>query len=352
MTVLEVQDLRVVIDTADGRVRAVRGLDLTVAAGEAVGLVGESGCGKSVSALAIMGLLPRSAKVAGGRVLLSGSDLLAFGEERMRDIRGDRVAMVFQDPLTSLNPTMNVGRQLCEPLERHRGATRAAARARAVELLGLVGIPDGARRLDDYPHQFSGGMRQRLMLAMALMCQPELLIADEPTTALDVTIQAQILELLDSLRTEFGMALLIITHDLGVVAGITDRVVVMYAGRAIEEAPTEELLESPRHPYTRGLLASVARLDRPRGLPLQPIDGMPPDLGGRIVGCAFRPRCPRAVERCEGQPPFVDVRPGHRGACWALAAEAGAAASSPGLSADAARTGPTLDPRTDAPWSR
>ncbi len=326
MSVLAIRGLRVAFDTPDGRVRAVRGLDLDIEAGEAVGLVGESGCGKSISALAVMRLLPRAARIIGGTALLGEEDLLVASDARMRQVRGDRIAMVFQDPLTSLNPTMPVGRQLCEPLQHHRGTSTSLARARAIDLLGMVGIPDAARRMSDYPHQFSGGMRQRLMIAMALVCEPELLIADEPTTALDVTIQAQILDLLARLREQLGMAVLLITHDLGVVAGVTDRVVVMYAGRVAEQGPTVDVLEAPGHPYTDGLLGSVARLDRPRLEPLRPIDGMPPNLAHPMTACAFSSRCWCATARCSDQPPLQDIGGGRASACWAVADRAAARA--------------------------
>ena len=319
---LDVKGLRVSFVTSQSTVRAVRGLDYAIAPGEAVGLVGESGCGKSVSALSLLGLLPRPAgRVTNGSAMFRGEDLLRLDDSQMRDVRGDRIGIIFQDPLSSLNPVLTIGRQVTEGLERHRGMGHDAARRRAAELLGMVGIPDAARRLDDYPHQFSGGMRQRAMIAMAISCEPDLLIADEPTTALDVTIQAQILELLRRLREELNMALLMISHDLGVVAGISDRIAIMYAGRIVEMGPTEEVLARPRHPYTLGLLRSLPRLDRPRGVALVPIDGAPPDLATAIDDCPFRPRCPYAVDRCAEDPPLTEVGPGHRSACWVQPAE-------------------------------
>lgn len=319
---LIVRGLRVAFVTPGGVVRAVRGLDYSIAPGEALGLVGESGCGKTVSALALLGLLPRPAgRVTAGSATFAGSDLIGLSDARMRDIRGHHVGIIFQDPLSSLNPVLTIGRQITEQIQRHRGASRGAARRRAAELLSMVGIPDAARRLDDHPHRFSGGMRQRAMIAMAISCEPELLVADEPTTALDVTIQAQILDLLRRLRAELGMALLLITHDLGVVAGITDRLAIMYAGRIAEQGPTEQVLSYPRHPYTLGLLRSLPRLDRPRGVPLLPIEGAPPDLAGAITGCSFRPRCPYAIARCAEDPPLIPIDGLQSAACWVRPAE-------------------------------
>jgi oligopeptide/dipeptide ABC transporter ATP-binding protein len=321
---LSVRGLQVDFQTPDGLVHAVRGADLEIAPGEALGLVGESGSGKSVSALAVMGLLPPAGRLIGGSIELAGEDLLAAPPARLRDLRGDRMTMVFQDPLTSLDPTMPIGDQVSEPLVRHRKIGRGAARARALELLEHVGIPDPQRRQSDYPHRLSGGTRQRVMLAMALACGPDLLIADEATSALDVTVQAQILELLGRLRRELGMALLLITHDLGVVAGLTDRVAVMYAGRVVESGPAAEVLLRPRHPYTAGLLRSMPRPGRRGDEPLVPIDGMPPDPSEPISGCAFRPRCAFAVDRCGADPPLAVVGVGHRAACWVLPGGPGA----------------------------
>jgi oligopeptide transport system ATP-binding protein len=318
---LDVRDLTTYFFTGAGVVRAVDGISFALAPGEAVGLVGESGCGKSVSALSIMGLVPSPpGRTVAGEVLFDGRDLLRLSEAELRRVRGAEIAMVFQDPMTSLNPVLPVGLQLVEALEFHRGASRRAARRRAVELLDLVGIPAAARRLDDYPHQFSGGMRQRVMIAMAISCEPKLLIADEPTTALDVTIQAQILDLLRRLRRELGMALILITHDLGVVAGICDRVNVMYAGRIVEAADVDQAFLDSRHPYTLGLLNSIPRIDRPLGARLVPIEGMPPDLVAKPVGCSFAPRCTFRVERCgleaPGLAPVVEGQAEHRAACW------------------------------------
>jgi len=304
---LSVRDLRVEFK---GRrtVRAVRGVSYDLARGETLGLVGESGSGKSVSALALMGLLPpKVGRVTDGSVKLEGRELVGLPESDMKGIRGARIGMIFQDPLSSLNPVLTIGRQITESLEAHRGITGGAARQRAVELLELVGIPNAGRRVKEYPHQFSGGMRQRAMIAMALACEPTLLIADEPTTALDVTIQAQILELLRGLREELGMAVLIITHDLGVVAGFADRVAVMYAGRIVETGLTEEVLEHPKHPYTVGLLRSMPRLDRVRQARLTPIEGSPPDLAAELVGCAFAPRCHWWLEVCRTVDPPLEA---------------------------------------------
>ena len=286
--------------------RAVDDVSWDVEEGETVALVGESGCGKSVSALSIMRLIQGPAgQVVGGQVIFKGRDLLTLSEEEMRHVRGREIAMVFQEPMTSLNPVLSIGRQLTEGLEIHLGMAPAAARGRAAELLGMVGIPDSARRLGQYPHQFSGGMRQRMMIAMALACNPSLILADEPTTALDVTIQAQILELMKDLSRRLGVAMLIITHNLGVVARYADRVNVMYAGRIIERGTAREIYANPRHPYTLGLLQSVPRLDEPRRERLAPIEGQPPDLTRLPPGCAFAPRCSFRVDRCLTQAPAL-----------------------------------------------
>jgi oligopeptide/dipeptide ABC transporter ATP-binding protein len=319
---LSVEDLMTQFTTSSGVVRAVDGVTWGVEEGETVALVGESGCGKSVSALSIMRLVAQPAgRIVSGKILFKGRDLLQLSEEEMRKVRGREIGMVFQEPMTSLNPVLTIGRQLTEGLEIHLGMSPADARARAVELLGLVGIPDAARRLRQYPHQFSGGMRQRMMIAMALACQPSLILADEPTTALDVTIQAQILELMRSLSRRLGAAMLIITHNLGVVARYADRVNVMYAGRIIERATARELYARPRHPYTLGLLKSVPRLDEPIRARLDPIEGQPPDLTRLSRGCAFVPRCVFRTERCTVERP--DLRPvddaEHVAACWELA---------------------------------
>jgi oligopeptide/dipeptide ABC transporter ATP-binding protein len=293
---LTVENLTVEFAGRNRTVRAVRGLSYTIRPGETLGLVGESGSGKSVSALSLLGLLPKRVSKAAGSATFEGRQLIGMPEDQLRKVRGSKIAMIFQDPLSSLNPVLTIGRQITEALETHKGMDRRASLKRAVELLDLVGIPNAKGRVNDYPHQFSGGMRQRAMIAMALSCEPSLLIADEPTTALDVTIQAQILSLLSRLREELGMAVLIITHDLGVVAGFADRLAVMYAGRLVELGPTEEMLASPSHPYTIGLLRSLPRLDRPRQAALTPIEGSPPDLAADLIGCPFAPRCAWRLE--------------------------------------------------------
>jgi peptide/nickel transport system ATP-binding protein len=316
-TLLQVEDLRTHFFSEDGVTRAVDGVSLTVGQGETLGVVGESGCGKSVTALSIMRLLPkRMARTVGGRVLFDGTDLLTLSEPAMRRIRGDRIAMIFQEPMTSLNPVHTVGGQIAEAVRIHRGASARAARARALEALEMVRMPDARRRLDDYPHQFSGGMRQRAMIAMALACDPRLLIADEPTTALDVTIQAQMLELMRALKAETGAAVMLITHDLGVVAETCQRVAVMYAGRKVEEASVLDLFDRPAHPYTRGLLASTARGKAGRTR-LQEIPGMVPALNSPLPGCAFAARCAWVQPRCRAEtPPLRPVFEGHLAACW------------------------------------
>src|SRR5216683_2916038 len=319
---LDVQDLHTQFSISGGVVRAVDGVSWDVRAGETVALVGESGCGKSVSALSIMRLVAAPAgRILDGQILFKGRDLLQLPEDQMRQIRGREIAMIFQEPMTSLNPVLTVGRQLTEPTEIHFGATPSQSRARAIELLGLVGISDPERRLRQYPHQFSGGMRQRMMIAMALACNPALILADEPTTALDVTIQAQILELMKGLSRRFGVAMLIITHNLGVVARYADRVNVMYAGRIIERGSAREIYADPRHPYTLGLLGSVPRLDEPRRGRLAPIEGQPPDLTRLPPGCSFVPRCVFRVERCTAErPPLRAIAEhgatNHVSACW------------------------------------
>jgi len=316
---LQVRDLKTTFSTAAGPVRAVDGVSWDVQEGETVALVGESGCGKSVSALSIMRLVDAPAgRIDGGEVLYKGRDLLKLSEPEMRKVRGREIGMVFQEPMTSLNPVLTIGRQLTEGVEIHSNADAGASRARAIELLGMVGISDAERRLSQYPHQFSGGMRQRMMIAMALACGPSLVLADEPTTALDVTIQAQILELMRELSRRLGVAMLIITHNLGVVARYADRVNVMYAGRIIERATAAELYANPRHPYTLGLLRSVPRLDEPMRARLVPIEGQPPDLARLPKGCAFAPRCAFRVARCEAEsPPLEEVAGGgHVAACF------------------------------------
>ena len=315
---LEVEDLTTRFYTEDGVVHAVEGVSYTLDEGETLGVVGESGCGKSVHALSIMRLIPiPPGKIEKGKVLLHGQNLLDLSGEDMRHIRGAQIAMVFQDPMTSLNPVKTIGFQLTEPMKLHLGLDKKAARERAVELLKMVGIPEAAGRLDDYPHQFSGGMRQRAMIAMALSCNPSILIADEPTTALDVTIQAQIVELVKRLQQQLGMAVIWITHDLGVVAGIAHRVNVMYAGRVIETGPVKEIYHQPHHPYTVGLLASLPKPDSPAGERLFSIEGEPPDLIDLPPGCAFAPRCTYATERCFKETPVLDtVEADHKVACW------------------------------------
>src|SRR5574341_831726 len=317
-TLLEVRNLHTTFRTSAGTVRAVDGVSWDVQEGETVALVGESGCGKSVSALSIMRLVAEPAgRIEAGEIPYKGRDLLKLSEPEMRHVRGREIAMVFQEPMTSLNPVLTIGRQLTEGLEIHLGMTPVAARSRAIELLGMVGIADPERRLAQYPHHFSGGMRQRMMIAMALACNPSLILADEPTTALDVTIQAQILELMRDLSRRLGVAMLIITHNLGVVARYADRVNVMYAGRIIEQAAAREIYANPRHPYTLGLLRSVPRLDEPRRARLDPIQGQPPDLTRLPPGCAFAPRCAYRVERCAAEaPPLEEVAPAHTAACW------------------------------------
>ena len=326
---LEVRNLRTEFATRAGVVRAVDDVSFDVRAGETVALVGESGCGKSVTALSIMRLVPAPAgRITAGGVRFKGRDLLALPEGEMRAVRGREIAMIFQEPLTSLNPTLTIGRQLTEGPEVHLGLDPGRARARAAELLGQVGIPDAERRLCDYPHQWSGGMRQRLMIAMALACHPSLVLADEPTTALDVTIQAQILELLRELARRMDVALLLITHNLGVVARYADRVNVMYAGRIVERASARRLYAGPRHPYTAALLRSVPRLDEPRRTRLAAIEGQPPDLTRLPPGCAFAPRCAFRVARCATHRPALEsVDTGeHLAACWESSRLAGAPA--------------------------
>ena len=315
---LEVKDLKTQFQTRDGIVYAVNGVSYQLGEGETLGIVGESGCGKSVSVLSLLRLIPEPpGKIAGGQALFQNKDLLKMSSDDIRHVRGAQIGMVFQDPMTSLNPVLTIGRQLTEALELHMGMNKQQARQRAAELLGIVGIPQAADRLNDYPHQFSGGMRQRVMIAIALSCTPQLLIADEPTTALDVTIQAQIIELVKRLRDELGMAIIWITHDLGIIAGLAQRVLVMYAGFIIEEAQVKDLYADPRHPYTLGLLGSLPRVDETQHRRLVSIEGLPPDLLGLPTGCPFAPRCEFAIERCwEENPTLESVSPGHRKACW------------------------------------
>ena len=315
---LEVDDLATEFYTEDGTVKAVDGVSYDIEEGEVLGIVGESGCGKSVSALSIMRLIADPpGRTVRGRVLFAGQDLLQLSNAEMRRIRGNRISMIFQEPMTSLNPVLSIERQLTETLDLHLNMTRSQARERAAELLSMVGIPDPQRRLRDYPHQLSGGMRQRVMIAMAISCNPRLIIADEPTTALDVTIQAQILELMQSLSKELGTALIIITHNLGVVARYADRVLVMYAGKIIETGNSRDIYHDPRHPYTLGLLKSVPRLDESAEATLEPIEGLPPDLIDLPEGCSFQPRCRFAIDKCSREtPPLMDVGGVHESACW------------------------------------
>ncbi|HWD56682.1 MAG TPA: ABC transporter ATP-binding protein [Stellaceae bacterium] len=329
---LEVRNLRTEFRTGAGVVRAVNDVSYSVDPGETVAVVGESGSGKSVGALSILRLIPNPpGKVVGGEVIFAGRDLMKFSDAEMRHVRGGEIGMVFQEPMTSLNPVLSIGRQITEMIEQHRGGDRAAADKRALELLGLVGIADPQRRLKQYPHQLSGGMRQRVMIAIALACEPKLIIADEPTTALDVTIQAQILELMQRLTQQLGVALIVITHNLGIVARYAHRVNVMYAGRIVESGPAAAIYHTPHHPYTMALLKSVPRLDRPRQARLDPIEGQPPDLTRLDRGCPFRPRCRFAVEACAvSMPPLAPAgASGQLAACFRsseLSLEAGYAA--------------------------
>jgi oligopeptide transport system ATP-binding protein len=315
--ILSVEDLRVEFWTSRGTVHAVNGISFDIAPGETLGIVGESGCGKSVTSLAILGILARAGRVVGGRADFQGRDLLKMRDDELRKIRGKEIAMIFQDPMTSLNPVLTVGRQIREALETHFKLDKDAANKRAAELLDQVGIPSPDLRLRDYPHQFSGGMRQRAMIAMALACEPKLLIADEPTTALDVTIQAQILDVLKRLVAERDTALIMITHDLGVVAGMCERVNVMYAGMFVETGGAEQLFGRPRHPYTLGLLQSVPRLDAGRRQKLTPIEGAPRDMLTPPRACPFAPRCRYEVEASRQEvPPLEEIEPGHHVACF------------------------------------
>lgn len=316
-SLLQVRNLHTHFRTDDGVVKAVDGVSFDVAKGETLGIVGESGSGKSVTCLSSLGLVPKPpAFHPQGEVLFDGRDLLKCNDSQLEKVRGNEIAMIFQDPMTSLNPYLTVERQLTEVLELHRGMSRSAARGECIAMLGRVGIPSPDKRIDQYPHQYSGGMRQRVMIAMALLCKPQLLIADEPTTALDVTIQAQIMELIEELKTELNMGVILITHDLGVVAGTTDRVAVMYAGRIVEQGTTDEVFEDPKHPYTRGLLQSVPRLDQEQA-ELTAIPGLPPNLSALPSGCPFHPRCGLASEKCTSEyPDVVEFGVGRWSACW------------------------------------
>jgi oligopeptide/dipeptide ABC transporter ATP-binding protein len=315
---LKVEDLRVHFDTGDGIVKAVDGISYEVRPGEMLGIVGESGSGKSVANLTTLGLTRAPNAEISGRILFEGMDLVEMEGEELRAIRGNQISMIFQDPLSSLHPFYKVGRQLVEAIQVHRDMDKSAALDRSVELLGLVGIPDPERRAGEYPHEFSGGMRQRAMIAMALANEPKLLIADEPTTALDVTTQAQILRLIERLREEFGMAVIMITHDLGVIAEVAQNVLVMYAGRVVEAGTLEQIFYDPQHPYTWGLLGSLTRIDRPRTVRLAQIAGQPPSLISPPEGCHFRPRCPHAFDRCPETPPLEQrvLEHGHLDRCW------------------------------------
>jgi oligopeptide/dipeptide ABC transporter ATP-binding protein len=315
---LEVKGLKVRFATEDGVVRAVDGVDFELDRGKVFGIVGESGSGKSVTAMTILGLTRDRNTRFEGEVVYKGRNLLELPESRLRDVRGNEIAMIFQDPMTSLNPVYKVGDQIVEAILTHEDISKRMAHQRAVELLRQVGIPNPQQRVDDYPHQFSGGMRQRAMIAMALSCNPDILIADEPTTALDVTIQAQILELIDKLKDDFDSAVILITHDLGVVAEVADEIVVMYAGRVVERGSKRDIFYDPQHPYTWGLLGSIPRLDRPKPKKLHSISGMPPSLINLPQGCKFRPRCPHAFEKCEEEPQLeshVEERH-HLDRCW------------------------------------
>ncbi len=316
-TILSVDGLKTYFHTEDGVVKAVDGISFELKKGETLGIVGESGSGKSVTNLSVMRLIQQPpGEIAGGRVVFDGIDVLALPIDEVRKIRGRRIAMIFQDPMTSLNPFLKISKQLMEVTELHLGHTKQQAREHALKMLKLVGIPDAEKRLDEYPHEFSGGMRQRVMIAMALSCDPELLIADEPTTALDVTIQAQILELIKDLKARMGTSVILITHDLGVVAGMTDKIIVMYAGKVFEQAPTSELFASPANPYTKGLLRSVPDPAHEQGQPLYQIPGLPPDVAHLPPGCPFAERCDRAEDICRLEfPPFVEVSEGHHSLC-------------------------------------
>ncbi len=316
--VLEVKNLETRFETHDGTVYAVNGVSFYLNEGETLGVVGESGCGKSVTMLSLLGLIPKPpGKIAAGQALFIGQDLLQMSEDEIREIRGAKISMIFQDPMTSLNPVLTIGDQIQEPLIVHLNMTPEESRQRAIELLKLVGISDGEARLNDYPFQFSGGMRQRVMIAMALGCSPTILIADEPTTALDVTIQAQIIELVKGFRQNLGMSIIWITHDLGIIAGLAHRVMVMYAGYVVERATVDDLYEHPLHPYTRGLLGSLPRVDAESGKDLVNIEGMPPDLLTKPTGCPFAPRCRYAFSQCKNEnPPLNIVEKDHEVACW------------------------------------
>ncbi|MDD5339167.1 MAG: ABC transporter ATP-binding protein [Dehalococcoidales bacterium] len=314
---LDIRNLSTQFHTQDGIVKAVDGVSYNVKRGETIALVGESGCGKTVSALSILRLIPDPpGKIASGEIIFDGQDLLKLPIEAMTDIRGDKISMIFQEPLTSLDPVLTIGRQITEALERHRDMNGKEAEEEAIRLLKIVGIPQPDRRIKDYPHQFSGGMRQRAMIALAISCEPQLILADEPTTVVDVTIQAQLLELIRNITKDLNTALILITHNLGIVARYAHRVYVMYAGHIIEHGSSTDIYHHACHPYTQGLLGSVPRLDEPRKMRLKPIEGQPPDLIAPPKGCAFAPRCDRAMEACyKGRPPMVEITPDHYTAC-------------------------------------
>ena len=334
--ILTVDGLKTYVSTEDGVVKAVDGISFELKKGETLGIVGESGSGKSVTNLSIMRLIQEPpGKIAGGKVMFDGVDVLGLPMEEVRKLRGKRIAMIFQDPMTSLNPFMKISRQLMEVTELHLGHTKQQSREHAIKMLKMVGISDAESRMDSYPHEFSGGMRQRVMIAMGLSCDPELLIADEPTTALDVTIQAQILELIKDLRTRMGTSVILITHDLGVVAGMTDKIIVMYAGKVFEQAPTRELFERPANPYTKGLLRSVPDPLHEHGEPLYQIPGLPPDVAHLPPGCPFAERCDRAEDICRREfPPFVEVSDWHHSLCHFAAEVYQASVSTAAESAD------------------
>ena len=315
---LQVRDLETTFKIWEGTVHAVNGVSFDLKEGETLGIVGESGCGKSVTVSSILRLIPTPpGKIINGKAMFQGRDLLKISEDELRNVRGAQISMIFQDPMTFFNPVIPIGRQVGEPLEIHMGLSKKDAESRVVELLEMVGIPFARERIKDYPHQFSGGMRQRAMIAMALTCSPQILIADEPTTALDVTIQAQITALVKNLRDKLGMAIIWITHDLGIIAGLATRVIVMYAGYIIEEAPVKTLYANPEHPYTKGLLASLPSINQNRNARLVSIDGIPPVLYRKATTCPFAPRCTYRVDRCFNEnPPLMNVGPNQRAACW------------------------------------
>jgi oligopeptide transport system ATP-binding protein len=319
LKILEVKDLKTSFYIHLGEVQAVRGVSFSVDKGEAIGIVGESGSGKSVTSMSIMKLLQFPGKIKDGEIIFKGENIVKKSDKEMMSIRGNEIAMIFQDPMTSLNPVFTIGDQIMEAIRRHQGLNKKDAKEKAIDMLRLVGIPSPETRVDNYPHEFSGGMRQRAMIAIALSCQPDLLIADEPTTALDVTIQAQILELMKDLKDKVNTSIILITHDLGVVADVCSRIVVMYGGLIMEEGTSEEIFYDPKHPYTMGLLKSIPRLDLGEKQRLIPIEGTPPDLIKPPVGCPFASRCPYAMKICkEHRPPYFEVSKGHRSMCWLL----------------------------------